>query len=186
MLKQILKKRVVFAAALVGLTGCLSTPNIEPHRGLSNAHTDTSVQSYAVKGAEQFTGRHFSQYGFENGHPTDQTYYFDFDSHRVKSGDMENITVQTAYLQQHPELNILLEGHTDSCGSREYNIALGERRAIAVRDIVEFNGVPKKQIRWVSYGQEKPVASSVGNSECREPLNRRVHLVYLYPKGFKM
>ena len=69
-----------------------------------------------------------------------------------------------------------LEGHTDERGSREYNIALGDRRALSVQRILELNGVAPEQVTVVSYGEEKPAAE--GHSEAAWRLNRRVELLY--------
>ena len=80
------------------------------------------------------------------------------------------------FLQQHPSAHVLLEGNTDERGSREYNIALGERRANAVIDIFRLAGVKPQQIRVVSYGQEKPAA--MGHNEESWRLNRRVELSF--------
>jgi peptidoglycan-associated lipoprotein len=70
----------------------------------------------------------------------------------------------------------VIEGNTDLRGSREYNIALGQRRANAVKSILRMQGVPNKQIRTVSYGAEKPIA--FGHTEAAYRLNRRDDLRY--------
>lgn len=104
------------------------------------------------------------------------TYYFDFDKSAVQGEYRRAINQQAEYLVTHPKARILLAGHTDERGSREYNIALGERRAVYVKDILLLNGVAANQIRVVSYGEEKPAA--LGNSEKAYRLNRRVKLFY--------
>ncbi|MCK5481281.1 MAG: OmpA family protein, partial [Gammaproteobacteria bacterium] len=71
---------------------------------------------------------------------------------------------------------ITLEGNTDERGSREYNIALSERRALSVQRILEFDGIASSQITVVGYGEEKPAAE--GSSEAAWRLNRRVEIVY--------
>ncbi len=106
----------------------------------------------------------------------DQTYYFAFDKSEIDSADRESVMVQAQYLVAHPTAKILLEGNTDPRGSREYNIALGERRAKAVATILKLQGVADSQIRMVSYGAEK-LASS-GHTEEDYQLDRRVNLVY--------
>ena len=77
---------------------------------------------------------------------------------------------------QHPEKHVAIEGNTDIRGSREYNIALGQRRANAVQNILRIQGVQASQIRTVSYGAEKPIA--YGNTEAAYSLNRRDDLRY--------
>ncbi|MEM9243436.1 MAG: OmpA family protein [Pseudomonadota bacterium] len=80
------------------------------------------------------------------------------------------------YLIQHPQQCIVLEGNTDARGSRSYNLALGQRRAQAVASRLEKDGVPAKQIRTVSYGEERPVA--LGHTSADYARNRRTDLIY--------
>ena len=70
----------------------------------------------------------------------------------------------------------MLEGHADERGAREYNVALGERRALSVTQIMQLLGVPSSQIRTVSYGEERPAVD--GSNEVSWQQNRRVELVY--------
>lgn len=102
--------------------------------------------------------------------------YFDFDQSEIKSEYRDIIAAHAAYLVAHPNVTITLEGHCDERGTREYNIALGERRANAVRQVMSAMGVPSQQIRVVSYGEERPAAS--GPDEQSYALNRRVEIVY--------
>lgn len=106
-----------------------------------------------------------------------RTYYFDYDSYTVRHSDMAAIEANANYLVAHPNAKIMLEGHTDPRGSREYNIGLGERRAKAVAQILTAKGVSRNQIRVVSYGAEK--LASPGRSEADYQRDRRCVLVYL-------
>jgi len=81
-----------------------------------------------------------------------------------------------AYLRENPQAVITLEGHGDERGSPEYNIALGERRAQAVRQMMEFSGATAQQLPTVSYGEEKPAVD--GHDESAWSQNRRVELIY--------
>lgn len=108
--------------------------------------------------------------------PHDQIYYFAFDNSQVAEKYMASIDAQARYLMSHPRARILLAGHTDERGSREYNVALGERRANSVADIFRLAGVPRSQVRVVSYGEERPADSGHDASAWR--LNRRVELTY--------
>ncbi len=103
--------------------------------------------------------------------------YFAYDSDEVSEQDRELIAAHAAFLASHPEVKVSVEGHTDERGSREYNIALGERRAQAVRRMLEFQGVAPQQISTVSYGEEKPAVD--GHDESAWSMNRRVELVYV-------
>lgn len=106
-----------------------------------------------------------------------KTYYFDFDSNVVHHEDKPAIAANADYLLSHPQTKILLEGHTDPRGSREYNIGLGERRAKAVADILTSKGVSRSQVRIVSYGAQK--LASRGHTESDYQLDRRGVLIDL-------
>jgi len=108
--------------------------------------------------------------------PHNQIYLFAFDDSRVPQKYMASIQAQARYLRDHSGARVMLAGHTDQRGSREYNVALGERRANSVADILRMAGVPKRQMRVVSYGEERPVA--LGLDEASYRLNRRTELTY--------
>jgi peptidoglycan-associated lipoprotein len=103
--------------------------------------------------------------------------YFDFDQASVRQEYIPVLQAHAQWLRDHSSQVISLEGHTDERGSREYNIALGERRAIAVRQLMQFEGVQPPQLRVLSYGEERPAAAGAGESDMAK--NRRVELVYL-------
>lgn len=100
-------------------------------------------------------------------------FMFDFDSYNLKPEAVEALNAHIAALQGN-EQTVRLEGHTDERGTREYNMALGERRANAVRDYMVVNGVASYRIESVSYGEERPVA--YGSGEANWSQNRRVEL----------
>jgi peptidoglycan-associated lipoprotein len=106
----------------------------------------------------------------------EQHYFFDFDSNEVRADAMSSIQMQANYLLKHPNKHIRLEGNTDDRGSREYNVALGERRARSVLEALMQYGVPSSQITVVSFGAEKPAAG--GEDESSYQCNRRVDLIY--------
>ncbi len=106
----------------------------------------------------------------------DRVIYFSFDSSRIDERSKALITAHGKYLKNHPNVKVLLEGHTDSRGSRGYNVALGERRAISVLRLFTQLSVPAKQIRVISYGEEKPAVA--GNNENAYKRNRRVVIQY--------
>jgi len=106
-----------------------------------------------------------------------RVYYFDFDSDVVHEADKPAIDANANYLLSHRNAKVMLEGHTDPRGSREYNIGLGERRAKAVAAILTAKGVNPAQVRIVSYGAEK--LASPGHLEADFQQDRRVVLVYL-------
>lgn len=105
-----------------------------------------------------------------------QTYYFDFNKSNVHSTDLPSIKVQAQYLNSHANAKASLQGNTDVRGSREYNMALGQRRADAVLQALALAGANKNQLSTVSYGAERP--NALGHTERDYALNRRVNMVY--------
>jgi len=102
--------------------------------------------------------------------------YFDFDSSEVLPAYREVVEAHGTYLAQNPQVTVALEGHTDERGSREYNLALGERRAQSVKRHMMVFGPSSSQIRTTSYGEERPVAE--GHNEQAWSQNRRVEILY--------
>ena len=100
-----------------------------------------------------------------------QTIYFDFDDDRIRS-DMESVLRSNAELiQEHPDVMIQIEGHTCEIGTQDYNLALGEDRALSVRDHLVRLGVDGDRLTTVSYGQEMPANPGTSESDLRQ--NRR-------------
>ena len=105
-----------------------------------------------------------------------KTIYFAFDSSEISDEDVEVIKHHGKYLALHADATIRLEGHTDERGTREYNVALADRRAQAVKKLLLYQGASASQITIISYGEEKPAA--LGHDEDAWKLNRRAELVY--------
>jgi peptidoglycan-associated lipoprotein len=102
--------------------------------------------------------------------------YFDFDSSVITDEALPIIKAHAEYLSAHGDIAFTLEGHCDERGTREYNIALGERRADAVRRMLVANGVAEGQIKVVSYGEERP--AQLGHNESAWAANRRAVFNY--------
>ena len=102
--------------------------------------------------------------------------YFEFDSSTLSEDAMALIEAHAAFLAENSERRMLVEGHTDERGSREYNLALGERRAESVKQALTLAGARSNQIDTVSYGEESPAAN--GSNEAAWSQNRRAELVY--------
>lgn len=96
---------------------------------------------------------------------------FDFDSSALSSAARATLDSQVAYLNSNPNIRITVEGHCDERGTREYNLALGERRASAVRDYLVAQGIDGARVRTISYGKERPAV--VGSNEGAWAQNRR-------------
>ena len=101
------------------------------------------------------------------------TFYFEYDSSDLKAEAMRALDVHAGDLKANGN-RVVLEGNTDERGTREYNMALGERRAQAVQRYLVLQGVSPAQLEVVSYGEERPVA--IGNTEADWAQNRRVEL----------
>ena len=102
--------------------------------------------------------------------------YFDYDKFVVKSEFQPVVDAHARFLQADRSRSVVLEGHTDERGSREYNLALGQKRAEAVRRALNLVGGQDSQIEAVSFGEEKPAA--LGGTEDEHALNRRVEFRY--------
>ncbi len=102
--------------------------------------------------------------------------YFEYNSEQISEEYQVLIAHHGRYLAANPDMRVRLEGHADERGSREYNVALANRRAQSVRRLVLFQGVDAGQVDVISYGEEKPV--SLGHDEESWRMNRRVELVY--------
>lgn len=108
--------------------------------------------------------------------PEDNRVFFAFDSAEVREKGRELIKAHAEYLKANREIRVLLEGHTDERGSREYNLGLGERRAKSVRRLLRVNGVSSSRLEVVSFGEERPLRE--GDSEEAYAKNRRVRIRY--------
>ncbi len=103
------------------------------------------------------------------------TVYFGYDSAVLDGNSQATLFRQAAFLKGNPSLTVTIEGHCDERGTREYNLALGERRAAAARDYLLAQGVDPARIRVISYGKERPVAA--GSNETSWSKNRRAATV---------
>lgn len=104
-------------------------------------------------------------------------YYFDYDRSDVNDNEKPAIYANADRIMANPHIKVLVEGHTDPRGSREYNVALGERRANAVAEILKSKGVNPAQIRVISYGAERLAVPGHTEEDFRQ--DRRAVLVYL-------
>ncbi|PXF32542.1 hypothetical protein WH50_03850 [Pokkaliibacter plantistimulans] len=103
-------------------------------------------------------------------------FYFDFDSSEIKPEYRDALSTHAQYIRSNPSVHVRLEGNTDEWGTREYNMALGERRAKAVAAFLMDQGVSASNIETISYGEEKPANPASNKDAWAE--NRRVELKY--------
>ncbi len=102
--------------------------------------------------------------------------HFAFDSSDIRDDDIPILEAHAEFLREHPDERMTIEGHTDERGSREYNLALGERRAEAVERLLRANGARSDQLEVVSYGEEDPLVDESNEDAWAE--NRRAELLY--------
>ena len=102
--------------------------------------------------------------------------FFEFDSFTIRADDKSVVELQGQYLAKHPDLHVRVEGSTDERGGSEYNLALGQRRAQAVKSALQIYGVQDGQVEPVSFGKEKPKAP--GHDEASWAQNRRADVAY--------
>ncbi len=102
--------------------------------------------------------------------------YFEFDRSDIRPDQRDIVEAHARYLSNNPSASVLLEGHSDERGTREYNVALGERRSESVRNLMSLMGASGTQVRTISYGEERP--ATMGHDEEAWALNRRVEIVY--------
>ncbi|MEE3239024.1 MAG: peptidoglycan-associated lipoprotein Pal [Pseudomonadota bacterium] len=104
-----------------------------------------------------------------------KVFYFDFDVAEFRSADRDVLTYHARDLAANPSKQIRLEGHADERGTREYNLALGERRTNAIMNYMIVNGAARNQVETVSYGEERP--ADRGATEAAYQRNRRVEII---------
>ena len=149
--------------AAVAIAGCSSTEEATENTG-DTAGTGTTATESATTGGE--TSNLLGQ----------RVVYFDFDKSAIRADAYEALQAHAQYLAGKQSATIRIEGHADERGTREYNMALGERRAKAVVSFLTANGAAGTQLEVVSYGEEKPLAD--GHEEGSWAQNRRAELVY--------
>jgi len=165
----------IVLAMMVAITGCSSKGDVKDG-DVSIEDRGTGADGAVASGAAG--GTDFSSYSLDdpNSPLSRRVIYFEYDSAEITDADQELLMQHSGYLVANPGQHLTLEGSTDERGSREYNIGLGDQRALSVQRIMELNGVAPEQISVVSYGEEKPAAE--GHSDAAWRLNRRVELVY--------
>ena len=153
--------------------GCSSTGSKDG----GGAWLDAGVGSGAMTmGASQGGSWSGSELDNPNSLLSTRTIYFDFDQSTIRSEFIDVLRTHAGYLNSNRSVVVTVEGHADERGSREYNIALGERRANTVKRFLEAEGVDSTQINTLSYGEER--AAAYGHDEVSWAENRRAVLVY--------
>jgi len=184
--------RGLLAIAVAGLllAGCAST---EPEETAINEPTE--VEPSITRGKEDTTPKEVVRQepkigtageitiidideltGESTTDTLDSTFYFDFDQAIVKRMGHGELDRHASFLKEFRSYRVRLEGHADERGTREYNLALGERRSNAIRAYLVAQGVSRTQLEVVSFGEEKP--AEMGSGESSWAKNRRVEFIY--------
>ncbi|SDW58960.1 peptidoglycan-associated lipoprotein Pal [Marinobacter mobilis] len=137
---------------------------------------DAGISAGGLTDAERDRARAAAEQAAEEAKRAITTFYFDFDTSEIKPAARDVLIAHAAFLAANPGQQVRLEGHADERGTKEYNLALGERRANAVQRFLIVNGANRGQIETVSYGEEKPAVMGTDDSSWAQ--NRRVELIF--------
>ncbi len=161
------------------LAACASEPSSGPAPIVSGSGSGASAASTSGTQTNGLQGSQLSASPLNdpNNILSKRSVYYDFGNADIPDEYKPLIKAHSEYLIAHPTAKVQLQGNCDERGSREYNLALGERRADSVRKLMEAAGVSPSQISIVSYGSEKPRA--LGHDEDAWKQNRRTDIVYL-------
>ena len=163
------KIRFGFAVAMVGaLAACHSGVKLD--EGANKGAIGTQPDANAVQQVN------VDPLNDPNSPLAKRSIYFDFDSYAVRDDYQPLLQQHAQYLKSHPDRHVLIQGNTDERGTSEYNLALGQKRAEAVRRAMSLLGVADSQMEAVSLGKEKPQAT--GHDESSWAQNRRADLAY--------
>ena len=158
-----LRNKLNFVVVLIFLSSCSSMNVTEENVG------SDEVKTVKASSAKSQNINYDTMAVFANA-----TVYFEFDKSSLTSKSIQTLKSAVNVLNENSSINITLSGHADERGTREYNLALGQRRAEAVSDYFVLNGISKNRITVKSFGEEKPVA--FGQDETSYSKNRRVEI----------
>jgi peptidoglycan-associated lipoprotein len=150
--------RLVMMAAVLVLAGCASKPKSAPE-----APPPAPPPSSAVQGQVESTVVPGSVQDFRVN--VGDTVHFDYDKYAIRSEDRDLLQRQASWLQKYQQVRVTIEGHCDERGTREYNLALGARRANAVKEYLVSLGVSSARMDTISYGKERPICTE-SNESC--------------------
>jgi len=159
---------ILLATAMLAGAGC-SKKN-------TKADATTGDSGASSSASEQGKGMDSMSLDDANSILANRVIYFDYDSSQIRSDFNDLLAAHGKYLSTHADQTLTLEGHADERGSREYNIALGERRGQAVSQTLILNGASASQINVISYGEEKPAVE--GHDDSAWSQNRRAEMKY--------
>ena len=169
-----MKATLLLVASATALAACSKKPPEElppaPVTAPTTGGTDTTTTT--TSGPQVGSQQHF-----QDAVGGSTVIYFDTDRFNIDSSDAAALQAQAQYFARYPQLTFTVEGHADERGTREYNLALGERRANSAKNYLVSLGVSANRIRTVSYGKERPVA--LASNEAAWAQNRRAASVVI-------
>ena len=173
-------KNIILYCALAMLAAACASDKPEAPVSTPSTGTGTSSTGTASTGSTTTPNTSANVAGNPLHDPNNilskRSIYFDFDSNVVKDEYRGLIQAHARYMSEHRDARARIEGNCDERGSREYNLALGQRRAEAVKKIMTVLGASDSRIETISYGEEKPVA--MGHDEAAWAKNRRADIKY--------
>ncbi len=162
-------KKILSVVLIVFLSACASKTT-KP-TGKEGPPEDASLSAQDTSGSPTLNPLHDP-----NNILSKRSVYFDFDKYAVKDQYKSMVLSHARYLRENSNASVRLEGNADERGSREYNLALGQRRADSVKKVMTLSGTKESQIESISYGEEKPRA--MGHNEAAWAENRRADIRY--------
>jgi peptidoglycan-associated lipoprotein len=147
------------AAAVLLLAACSSNPPPQPGGGLGGVGPGMGGPGSFAPGSQQ-----------DLAATAGDRVFFAYDQSAISSEGQQILQRQAEWLKRYPQVSITIEGHCDERGTREYNLALGERRATAVKNVLVAMGIPSPRVQTISYGKERPIV--VGSDEAGYAQNR--------------
>ncbi len=168
-------KLATVSAAVAALAACAPKPKVEP--AVPTTPTEPTGPQYPTAPTGPVEGGNVGapMPGSEQDFVVNvgDRVYFDLDSYSVRPEAQPRLDAQAAWLARYPQVTVRIEGNADERGTREYNLALGARRAEAVRTYLIQRGVPAGRIDTISFGKERPIAE--GSNESAWAQNRNAH-----------
>lgn len=168
--------KLALLLAATALFAACSTPKIEEKAPVAEVSASESGKSVENRAVASVAVPDVDPLNDPKGVLVKRSVYFDFDSYAIKDEFNSMLSAHAKYLSSHPARKILVQGNTDERGGREYNLALGQKRALAVTKSLTTLGAAASQMEAVSLGKEKPKAT--GHDEASWAENRRADIVY--------
>src|SRR5690349_15248847 len=150
--------KICIPLALAFAAGCATQSGTESSGGAPANDKSSSTASSSGTNSGSMRGTPGSNPSMAAGQPGEHSVFFEFDKSALTPQDRKVVEAHAQYLKEHPDLKVRVEGNTDERGSKEYNLALGQRRAETVTKVMKLLGVKDQRVEAVSYGEEKPRA----------------------------